>query len=478
MNRQKDETSYDLPALVSALETDPISALSTLCAAAKKRVYREALLSNEKALSRTVALLASAEPKARKNAARFIGALGRETDADALVSALQAEQTLYVIPSILLALGSVGGERALPALNAYALPAAKSEAEQANVFEIAAALEKAQKSLSPAQRSENALFAAPINVILVAPDGFSDMLLREIAARKLQASPHPMGASVLTDQPQKLYSLRCFTELLVPLGENILLAPERIAEAAAVLLPRPYRVELQNYAGDRAAFIRAICGALGGGDNPGNYVSELRVVCKKETCSLYIRPCDLPDGRFSYRKQTLPASIKPALAACLCRYALSFVSAERVRALDPFCGSGTLLIELDKTGRAAALLGVDVAQNAVLAARKNSSAAHVKAQYVQKDCTRFAAREPFDLILSNLPFGNRVGTHESNETLYRAFVSRLPELLKNDGVALLYTMEFRLLASLIEKNRALVLKHTRVAEAGGLHPHVLIVTKR
>lgn len=50
-----------------------------------------------------------------------------------------------------------------------------------------------------------------------------------------------------------------------------------------------------------------------------------------------------------------------------------------------------------------------------------------------------------------MPFGNRVGTHKSNELLYRAFTARLPELLAEDGVAVLYTMEYRLLSACLRR---------------------------
>ena len=83
-------------------------------------------------------------------------------------------------------------------------------------------------------------------------------------------------------------------------------------------------------------------------------------------------PRDVPDTRFAYRKRALPASIHPVQAACLARYALSFVSCARPRTLDPFCGSGTLLFELERVVPTA-LIGVDVSERALDAARENAS---------------------------------------------------------------------------------------------------------
>ena len=102
--------------LCTLIATDPAGALSALTALAKKQAGRQAigrLLSDRAGV---YAALNSADPKARKNAARLLGALENPTDAKALAGALEKEATLFVVPSILLSLGSVGGADAKRAL--------------------------------------------------------------------------------------------------------------------------------------------------------------------------------------------------------------------------------------------------------------------------------------------------------------------------------------------------------------------------
>jgi len=77
-----------------------------------------------------------------------------------------------------------------------------------------------------------------------------------------------------------------------------------------------------------------------------------------------------------------------------------------------------------------------------------------------------------------MPFGNRVGTHESNEPLYRAFVGRLPELLAPGGVAALYTMEHRLLTDCLKREKRLETLADLRTEAGGLNPRVTVVRRK
>ena len=104
-------------------------------------------------------------------------------------------------------------------------------------------------------------------------------------------------------------------------------------------------------------------------------------------------------------------------------------------------------------------------------------AAGVRAGLVHKDCTAFVPRAPYDLILSNLPFGNRVGTHQDNERLYARLCTMLPEWLAPGGVAVLYTMEYTLLHRCLGAQKKLRrVGETRTA-AGGLLPWVIVVER-
>ncbi len=424
------------------------------------------------------AQLQSPLPKARKNAARLLGLLQRERDARALIEALGREETRFVVPSLLLALGSVGGETAKEALFAYAVPEARDESDETHIADIRLARERALSALQrEAPLPSRPEPAAALDVLLAAPSGFSGILVGELAARGIPARETNEGAIVRTARLTPLMNARCALELLLPAARGLPLDCARIALAADALLTRPYRVELRGYEGERHAFIRAICAALGGGDDPSRYLDELRVVCYGDRCDVFVKP-GLPDTRFAYRKRALPASIQPATAACLARYALSFLPARKISVLDPFCGSGTLLFELEKAVRPAALLGVDISGTALDAARENAKAANSGARFLRKDILSFEPGEPFDLLLANMPFGNRVGTHAANETLYRGFVRLLPHLIKPDGVAVLYTMEYKLLTACLAVARGLAAADGTRTEAGGLHPRVVVVRRR
>lgn len=454
------------------------SALSLLCQEAKKQAGRreiDRLLSDRAPL---YAALAANDPKTRKNAARLLGALGMEADADRLCAALEKETQRFVIPSLLLALGAVGGSAAKRVLDAYTPPVPADATEEKHCAEIADALKKARGTFASAAPAQAFHLKGPREVLLTAPEGFAPVLLSELSALGFPAAAAPGGVLARTGDFSALFQARCFFEALIPVAEGV---PADPAALGALFSPhlenRSYRVELRDYEGDRAKFIRAFTRAAAGTDNPSHYDFEARIVCRGALADAYFKPCRVPDTRFAYRKEALPASIHPATAAAIVRFAAPYCTAARPHVLDPFCGSGTLLFEREKRSPCASLTGVDVAGNAVRIARINAAAGRSRAKFVQKDCLRFDARGTFDEVIANLPFGNRVGTHADNEQLYAAFLKKLPELLSDGGTAVLYTMEYQLLRRCLRPVKSLTLAAEQRTEAGGLLPWVFILKK-
>ena len=454
---------------------DAAGALSALTALAKKKQERleiDAALGKREAI---VALLSSDTPKVRKNAARLLGALCHKEDAAALSAALSTESTKFVIPSILLALGSIGTPDAKAALESYTVPSPVDETEQKHCKEIAEAHQKALRTFDTDAFPVLTMLPRKETILLVSPDGFSDVLADELSALSYQPTVISQGVVVQTANIGSLFRARCFFEALIPLGRFPLSDVSALAEAFCSHLILPYRVELRNFTGDRRAFIDAFTEKAGGTNNPSHYAVEARIVCDGDTALCYAKYCCVPDERFAYREQALPASIHPATAAAIVRAIVPYVDGKRVRVLDPCCGSGTMLLEAEKVLDCSSLTGVDVAESAIRAARANGAAAGSRARFVHKDILRFDTRVEYDVIVANLPFGNRVGTHTDNTRLYRAFVSLLPTLLAKNGVAVLYTMESTLLKKcLLAESRLRVTRQKRT-EAGGLLPYVFFV---
>lgn len=466
------------------------AAAAFLCRAAKKAKYKAQLQRLFEHREPLYAALASGNAKLRKNAARLIGALEQERDAPALIQALKSETRRFVIPSILLALGSAGGDEALLALREYEIAEPSDETEQKHSREALAAKNIALDKLSPPAKHEFTGFEGPVAAELRAPRNLVSALVKELKALKIE--PHGIGSdrlSVSTSDPGLLFKARSFYELLFPVASNLPADPEAAAGATVPAMerfftqyhsgagPYKYRLELRGEF-DRAAFARDYVAAASSKlliNSPSAYELELRFEARGENrMDTYIKLYTLHDKRFDYRLHALPASIHPATAAALLRYALPGVK-PGARVMDPCCGSGTMLIERAMLAPCSAISGIDISARAIEAARANAAAAGVRSKFSNKDYLRFTADILYDEVISNLPFGNRVGSHSDNKMLYSGILDMLPKWLRKGGKAVLYTMEYNLLKRLISRRPGLKLILQAKTEAGGLEPHVFVL---
>ena len=389
-------------------------ALSALCVLGRTKAGREeinALLGDRLSLW---AAARSEKPKIRKNAYRLMGALEDERDLPVLRASLQKEETLFAIPSLLLALGKLGDEGTL---RAYGPPASLSPETDGLVAQIVLARDKALQGFETYGAETITRLPAPRKVLCYAPEGFLDMLMEELQALGFDPAAENGAAAVVTDRIDLVYQADCMAEALLPIARDVPLDAEGIAQRVGMLPGDRYRIELRGYTRDRRKLIAALAKALPGQNNPSAYDTELRVDCHMDRADLYLKLWNVADSRYPWRQRTVSASIHPATAACLVRYAKKFETRERPRVLDPFCGCGSLLFAREKLGPCRVLMGVDKSGTAVESARVNARAGKSKAAFVTKDILRFEGREGFDLILSNLPFGNRVGSHEDNTRL-------------------------------------------------------------
>lgn len=481
------------------------AAVGFLCkAAAKKRIAEEI----ERLLSKndTVIFVAmsSEDAKMRKNTVRLIGALKNEGFVPMLIGALEYEEVRFVKPSILLALGACGGDEAREYLESYTVEPPKDESEKKHFIEETEALEKALSSLMDLEKHEFTGLLDEYEIELRCNDKLSSALYDEICEKGFLATEKFSNAvRVKTHDYKALFELRCFTEALFPIAKGISASEKVLAKHVKPYLEKllltshsgsntfGYRIEIRGENVLRAEKAKALAKLLDdkntiNSDNnknktlylvnaPSNYEIEIRIELHGNGgADCYAKLYTVDDNRFNYRKGALPASMNPATAAAVLRLAKGYLT-DGARVLDPCCGSGTLLIEREKLLGVAGTTGVDIAHKAIDIARENAGAAKVKAKFVVNDCLRFEAKRKYDELVSNLPFGNRVGTHKDNEVLYKGILEKLHSWVKTDGIAILYTMEFTLLKKLIKERNDIELLAEARTDAGGLTPMIFVL---
>jgi tRNA (guanine6-N2)-methyltransferase len=143
-----------------------------------------------------------------------------------------------------------------------------------------------------------------------------------------------------------------------------------------------------------------------------------------------------------YKREHLPASLRPTVAA-----AMSLLSrpTEQDIVLDPLCGAGTILVERGLIAPFDRIIGGDIQDEAVAMARRNARSAAIVATIRPWD----AHSLPLDdasvtRILTNLPFGKQIGSHETNVDLYAALIEEFGRVLAPEGLMVTLTSEDRL----------------------------------
>lgn len=183
-------------------------------------------------------------------------------------------------------------------------------------------------------------------------------------------------------------------------------------------------------------------------NSPHQY--EIEIVIKElktNVVNAYLKIMDIENRRFQYRKEATSFSLKPFIAGTLMKLAEPYLIGHS-RVLDPFCGSGTLLIERNIARKTHFSMGLDIYGKGLDIAKKNVDAAGQNIHFVHKDALRFVNNEPFDEIFTDMPTKDQTSDVEGLKELYDRFFRRIPRLVKHNGYVFLYTSEL----ALIKKN--------------------------
>lgn len=407
-------------------------------------------------------LIAILDDKARKTAYVLIGLCAPDACADKLVQALKNEKTRYARPSIILALGNT--QSPADYLSGYVI----EPGEPKHMNEEREALKKALGKAFGFQTIGKLCLPEWTTVTYISKDA----LIAELDALGLPYRESALG-SLLDVKTADLPMLRCYEHALYDI------APSGNYEQAAKALDAfgcrgyRYRIEAGEISNEkRRDAIRAVSEGLerfGYEDNPSGYAFEIRLTHDRLAA---VFP---GDKRFAYRKQAIPASINPVTAASIMRLCRPYMR-NGANVLDPFCGSGTMLIERAMILPAQSLVGVDINPAAIRAACENRRASGQKMALIHGDALQFGASR-YNEIVSNMPFGIRVSKHAENERLYAMFTGRLAKLLEEGGYAFLYTLEKKLLRDSVRKMTSLKIIKEVIMESGGLSPSLYIIKK-
>ncbi|SHK33584.1 Putative RNA methylase family UPF0020 [Pseudonocardia thermophila] len=308
------------------------------------------------------------------------------------------------------------------------------------------------------------------------------------AVEALLQQCHDLGAPLLTNIRRTADAvladlsgpLRPIAELRLYSAFSIVLAPDpvvtlqrsvRSGVLSALALSGPPRFRVGGVPARRALIERLVT-ELGWANDPGDY----DVNVERAGRELVAQVGPLYRSRRFPAMARLAASANPVLAAFV--VLLAEIPPGAV-VLDPLCGAATLLVEAAALGGSLHLIGSDVDDRALAAAAANLPLVP-NGLLVRADATRLPfAHGAIDRVVTNMPFGKRVGSHSGNLALYPAFAAELARILAPDGRAVLMTEEKTLLTRSIAGARGLkIVREVKLATPRGeLHPSAFVVER-
>ncbi|WP_152361078.1 methyltransferase domain-containing protein [Microlunatus speluncae] len=301
--------------------------------------------------------------------------------------------------------------------------------------------------------------------------------LRDTGLTELTVAERRVTGTLAGD-PELLPRQRLFSAAALPLGDAAEpdLAPLTASIAGGMIntlvpadRPATFRVG-HDSAEIRAALTERLVEGFGWVNDPSDWLINLTRYGERWLAELG----PLHWTRRFGRLERLPWSSTPVLAATLVR--LAKIGA-RDRVVDPFCGSGTLLLLAGLGEPGTRLTGSDLDPEAIRLATINLERFGVTAALRAGPAERIELGDhSADRVLANLPFGKRVGSHRSNEKLYPAALREVARILDPRGRAVLLTDDKRLFLDALQRTGGIKIIRERVLTFGGVSPTAYVIT--
>lgn len=182
--------------------------------------------------------------------------------------------------------------------------------------------------------------------------------------------------------------------------------------------------------------------------------------------------------RRRYRVYDHPAALKPTLAYVMLRLARA---KDGDHIVDPMCGGGTVALEAAYLFENSAITCMDKNPRHILGARMNAAAARVEGRirFIVGDARRLhevIGEASADVVVTNPPYGIRLGDPEAVRRLYRAFIPSLRLALSPGGRAAIITTESDYMIELARK-AGLRLTHVRKVRHGDLWASIIVLER-
>ncbi len=419
-------------------------------------------------------LLEHSDAKVRKNAVKLLGRVGDPTLLDILFEHYQAEETQFLKSDYLAAIAGFDYKKYLPEFKERWKLLENQERTKHSAEEI----KQLQKLVWKAEPPERHTFTGDHlenKLLLIVSGGQEAEVLKE--ARSIpdtEGKTMKGGCLITTGQLAKVREIRTYQALLfdfypasIPaldgetIGKTILDAGlteyicRRHKEEHSFLFRVDVRgqkdiVKKNQLAKELSTYLQE--NSRGMLINESSfYEVEIRVIVGGQSSRVFLRLTCMPDERFRYRKYATATSMHPSKAAMIVHCAKPYLR-PAANILDPFCGTGMLLIERAFGGPYKSLYGLDISGPAVQAAWENGSRAGVNLHLIQRNFNDFKHEYKFDEIITDMPRGNTKNAGVHADYIYHLLFSRSLGLLAPEGIMVIYSEDEAVMEKKLTEN--------------------------
>lgn len=257
----------------------------------------------------------------------------------------------------------------------------------------------------------------------------------------------------------------------------------QIQTALNLSAPDAYTTIHINAAGSQSSVMQRLLNELAKQTNlqpdidDGDLVLRLRRAVHGSGWDALVRLSPRPTATRDWRVVNLPGALNAAVAHAMVR--LSDPHPDDV-ILNAMCGSGTLAIERLKFGDARRVIACDINEEALNATQANISAAGLEDRIELNDWdVRDLLLSPnsVDVAFADLPFGNLMGSHETNVSLYPALLQEVARVVKSGGHFILITHELRLMDAVLRAQDRWKPRQQLPITLSGLHPRIYVLLR-
>lgn len=183
-----------------------------------------------------------------------------------------------------------------------------------------------------------------------------------------------------------------------------------------------------------------------------------------------------PHSAREYRQVNMPGSLNATVASAM---TAGEALGDTATIVNLCSGTSTILIEHGLTHRQHQLVAIEWRTAALKAGERNARASglHTRIQHIQADARRAPLPEgAATRLYADLPFGQLIGSHESNIQLYPSILREAARLARDDAAFIVLTPEVRLMRRSLKQSPWRIASETRI-NLRGLHPRLFVLRR-